>query len=153
MNTNYESANHYEDTSRYHDIMDLPHHVSKTHPPMDSVDRAAQFSPFAALTGHEAAIRETERITQEQMELSEDSKALLDEKLRMILEQIEEHPQVSVCYFLPDEKKTGGAYCTATGRVKKIDAHCGNLVFMEGEAVAMKDITEITILQFPQTDV
>ena len=153
MNINYESANHYEDTSRYHDIMDLSHHVSKTHPPMDSVDRAAQFSPFAALTGHEAAIRETERLTQERVELSEDSKALLDEKLRMIMEQIEEHPQVSVCYFLPDERKSGGAYRTVTGRVKKIDVHRGALVFMEGEAITMKDITEITILQFSQTDV
>lgn len=142
----YEYAGCYENTSRYDDIIHLPHHVSKTHPPMDNIDRAAQFSPFAALTGHEAAIRETERLTDERKELGEDSKALLDEKLRMILEQIEEHPQVSVCYFRPDERKPGGSYLTVNGKVKKIDVPEGIIIFMDGMAVAIEDIAEITIL-------
>lgn len=133
----------YEDTRRYDDIIALPHHVSKTHPPMDRVDRAAQFAPFAALTGHEAAIEETARLTDERIELTEDSKVFLDEQLRSIQERIEEHPEITVRYFQADERKAGGAYLVVSGRVKRIDAVGGAIVFMDGSSISIEDIIEI----------
>ena len=93
----------------YDDIIDLPHHVSETHPPMSRADRAAQFSPFAALTGYDAAVRETARMTERRIELDEGVKAELNARLNCILEHLSEHPQVSITYFMPDEKKSGGA--------------------------------------------
>ena len=111
------------DSHRYDDIIHLPHHVSTAHPPMPAADRAAQFSPFAALTGHEAAIRETARLTDERAELDENAKAVLDEKLRMIQEMLPAHPEITVTYFQPDAKKSGGAYVSVTGRVKKLDLY------------------------------
>ena len=96
----------------YADIIDLPHHVSKRHPQMPMEKRAAQFSLFAAMVGHDAAIRETARLTEEQLELTEDAKAIIDGKLQMIQEHIKEQPEVTVTYFQPDEKKSGGAYVT-----------------------------------------
>ena len=114
---------HDADSHRYDDIIHLPHHVSTAHPPMPAADRAAQFSPFAALAGHEAAIRETARLTDERAELDENAKAVLDEKLRMIQEMLPAHPEITVTYFQPDAKKSGGAYVSVTGRVKKLDLY------------------------------
>ena len=88
----------------YDDIIDLPHHVSETHPPMSRADRAAQFSPFAALTGYDTAVRETARVTERRIELDEGVKAELNARLNCILEHLSEHPQVSITYFMPDEK-------------------------------------------------
>lgn len=92
------------DDHRYEDMLDLPHHVSQVHPPMSRADRAAQFSPFAALTGFGETIRETGRITQERVELGEDARNLLDEKLGMLQEQIGSRPRVTLTYFQQDEK-------------------------------------------------
>ena len=105
----------------YADIIDLPHHVSKKHPQMPMEKRAAQFSPFAAVSGHDEAIYETARLTDEQLELSEDEIAVIDEKLQWLREHIKEQPEITVTYFQPDEKKNGGAYVTVTGSAKKID--------------------------------
>ena len=130
-----------ENPNPYADIIDLPHHVSTRHPQMPMEKRAAQFSPFAAMVGHDVAIRETARLTEEQLDLSEDEKAVIDGKLQMIQAHIKEQPtgakqshhapapalahpcasEVTVTYFQPDEKKSGGAYVTVTGSVKKID--------------------------------
>ena len=111
----------------YDDIIDLPHHVSETHPPMSRADRAAQFSPFAALTGYDAAVRESARVTEQRIELDEGVKAELNARLNCILEHLSEHPQVSITYFMPDEKKSGGAYRTVTGAVRKLDSFAKTL--------------------------
>ena len=110
---------------KYDDIINLPHHVSKKHPQMSLHDRAAQFSPFAALTGHKAAINETARLTDEKQILSEDVIAKLNEQLNLIKENIGTNPIVTITYFVPDDRKSGGAYISNTGVVKKrIQSHC-----------------------------
>jgi len=131
------------DEHRYDDIIDLPHHVSRKHPQMPLLDRAAQFAPFAALTGHEAAIRETARLTEEEIELDESSKALLDLRLQQLQEHLPEQPEVTVTYFCLDEKKSGGAYDTVTGRVKKVDAYAGEMVLTDGRRIALGMIIEL----------
>ena len=120
------------DANPYADIIDLPHHVSSRHPQMSMEKRAAQFSPFAAMVGHDEAIRETARLTEEKLELSEDEKSVIDGKLQMIQAHIKEQPGVTVTYFHPDEKKSGGAYVTVTGSVKKIDAVENTLLMRDG---------------------
>ena len=109
-------------THRYDDIINLPHHVSQKHAPMARADRAAQFSPFAALTGLDAALRETARLTDQRITLDEYEQAALDETLQTVRDALtkKEHPTVEVCYFVPDTRKAGGAYCTVTGVVKKM---------------------------------
>ena len=128
------------DEHRYDDIIELPHHISRKHPQMPLLDRAAQFAPFAALTGHESAIRETSRLTEEEIELDENSKELLDFRLQQLQEHLPEQPSVTVTYFKPDEKKDGGAYETVTGAVKKVDGYAGELVFTDGRRVELKSI-------------
>ena len=128
----------------YDDIIGLPHHVSRKHPQMPLLDRAAQFAPFAALTGHEAAIKETARLTEEEIELDENSKELLDFRLQQLQEHLSECPEVTVTYFCPDEKKTGGAYETVTGKVKKVDGYAGALVFTDGRRIVLGAIVELT---------
>ena len=137
------------DAHQYDDIINLPHHVSATHPQMSLSDRAAQFSPFAALTGHDAAIRETQRPTEEWVELEEDRKELLDEKLQMIRESLAGEmrglglQEVLFTYFQPDEKKSGGAYITISGKVKKIDEYSRQVILEDGTALAMEYIADI----------
>lgn len=133
----------YREEHRYDDIINLPHPVSAKHPRMTAIDRAAQFSPFAALTGHEAAIKETARLTDERMELDESSKELLDARLQLIREHLAEKPEVTVTFFKQDEKKRGGAYVKVTGRVKKIDEYEGKLVLEGGVSIHMADVTAI----------
>ena len=106
--------------SPYEDILYLPHHVSPVRQPMSRQDRAAQFSPFAALTGHEAAIAETARLTDARTQLDMDGIPLLDAQLRHLAERLPEHPQVTIIYFVPDERKDGGSYVTVTGKVRKM---------------------------------
>ena len=103
----------------YEDIINLPHQTSKRHPRMSLYDRAAQFSPFAALTGHEETAKETARLTDQKLELSDDTL----EKLSCIADMIATHPDVTITYFVPDSKKTGGTYDTYSGKVKKIDEY------------------------------
>ena len=104
---------------QYDDIINLPHHVSKTRPQMSMVDRAAQFSPFAALTGYDAAIKETGRLTDEKVNLSEEEKEALDRKQQILMEWLGDHPALTITFFVPDEKKSGGAYMTKSGNLKK----------------------------------
>ena len=129
--------------SRYEDILYLPHPVSKTRKRMSQYDRAAQFSPFAALTGHDAAIRETERLTEEWVELDEDSKEQLDERLQMIREHLAERPEITFTFFQPDERKQGGAYRTITGKVKKIDEYEHRILLEDGTALMVEHLVSI----------
>lgn len=127
----------------YEDIIHLPHHVSARHPRMPLPARAAQFSPFAALTGHEDAIRETGRLTEEFREPDEDSRELLDNRLRLLQENLSGCPEVEVTYFQPDAQKSGGAYVTVRGRVKKIDFHVCRMVFTDRTTLELKKICSI----------
>lgn len=127
-------------SGKYDDIINLPHPTSAKHPRMPMADRAAQFSPFTALVGHGAAIEETARLTDQKVELTEEGKALLDEKLRLLLETGGEGV---FTYFLPDERKDGGAYITTTGKVKKIDPLEGRVILKDGTAIPIEDIWEI----------
>lgn len=132
-----------KNTTKYDDIIHLPHHVSTKHPQMPIVDRAAQFSPFAALTGHDAAIKETARLTDQRIELDESQKKFLNEKLLLIAEEIEKHPVRSITYFVPDMKKEGGAYVRISGVVKKIDTDKRWILMEEGERIPIDEIIEI----------
>ena len=127
----------------YEDILHLPRPVSSTRPRMPIADRAAQFSPFAALTGHGAAIRETARLTDRRRELSEDEQTALGDKLTMLAEIASEHPVVSVTYFQADEKKDGGSYVAAAAAVKKIDEYERVIILMDGTRIPIGDISEI----------
>lgn len=129
----------------YDDIIDLPHHVSSTRPRMPMIDRAAQFQPFRALTGYEDAVRETARLTDRRMELTEEEKARLDAALQRLMDSISSRPQVSVTWFQPDKRKAGGAYVTTTGRLKKIDDLEGILILLGGERIVIEDILDIQI--------
>lgn len=132
-----------KDAHKYDDIIRLPHHVSTRHPQMSIHDRAAQFSPFAALTGHDAAIRETERLTEEWVELDEDSKEQLDERLQMIREHLAERPEITFTFFQPDERKQGGAYRTITGKVKRIDEYEHRILLEDGTALMVEHLVSI----------
>ena len=127
----------------YDGIIHLPRPVSKTRPRMPLINRAAQFSPFAALAGHEDAIAETARVTDERIELDEDAKVALSEKLRIIGARIKEQPEVSITYFQPDGVKTGGRYVTAVGRVKKIREYERLIVLTDGTSIPMDEIISI----------
>ena len=127
----------------YDDIIDLPRPTSTRHPRVSMIDRAAQFSPFRALTGYEDAIQETSRLTDRRIELDEHAKAALDEKLRLLADMAEEHPEAAVTYFVPDEKKAGGEYRTAAGRLKKIDGYAQTLVFTTGQVIPIQDILTV----------
>jgi len=127
----------------YDDIIDRPHHVSSTRPHMSTIDRAAQFSPFAALTGFGAAITETGRQTDARIELDEYEKAALNEKLSRMLEQLDSQAEVTMTYFKPDEKKSGGTYVTVMGTVKKIDEHERVVVMENRTKIPIDDIVEI----------
>ncbi len=124
----------------YDDMIDLPHPTSKKHPRMSIQNRAAIFSPFAALSGHGAAIAETARLTDRRMELDEDTKAELDRRQAVLLEHIDEQPEVTVTWFQPDERKDGGAYLTATGRLKKIDEVERILSLQDGTSIPLEDV-------------
>ena len=127
----------------YEDIINLPHHVSKTRPQMSMLDRAAQFSPFAALTGYDAAIKETGRLTDEKIELDEDTKAALDMKQAYLIEMIDEQPEITIIYFLPDARKVGGAYVTVTGNLKRFDEYERLLILTNGKKIPMHHIADI----------
>ncbi len=127
----------------YDDIIDLPHHVSKKHPPMSPLNRAAQFSPFAALTGHGDAVRETERLTDPFVELDEDRKEQLNRRLRLIREHLDQNPECEITYFRPDEKKEGGAYVTLRGRIEKIDEYRRQILFTDGQVLPIDQIFSI----------
>ena len=128
---------------QYDDIINLPHHVSKTRPQMSMVDRAAQFSPFAALTGYDAAIKETGRLTDEKVNLSEEEKEALDRKQQILMEWLGDHPTLTITFFVPDEKKSGGAYMTKSGNLKKIDEFERVMLLTDGTKIPLDDVAEI----------
>ncbi len=132
-------------TKTYDDIIHLPHHVSATHPHMAAIDRAAQFSPFAALTGYDAAIKETARLTDKRVELDESMKDTLSNNLQMIADRLKEHPEIAITYFQPDAKKNGGAYVTVINTVKKIDVYERIVVMTDGKVIPVDEIISIDI--------
>ena len=128
---------------KYDDIINLPRHISRNHPQMSLINRAAQFSPFAALTGHEAAIQETARLTDSFAELDEDRKMQLNERLLLIRENLGQHPECEITYFRPDAKKAGGAYVTIRGRIKKIEEVSRQILFTDGTALPIENLFSI----------
>ena len=124
-----------EARKKYADIIDLPHHQSDTRPKMSNYDRAAQFSPFAALTGHADSIKETARLTDEYSEPSEEMKAIMNEKILFLMEQLENQPEITITFFKPDDKKQGGAYITITGLVKKIKTYERQIQMTTGDLI------------------
>ena len=134
----------------YDDIINLPHHVSSTRPQMSMIDRAAQFSPFAALTGYDAAIKETGRLTDEKIELDEEALSNLNMKFQILFEKLDEQPDIAITYFKPDETKSGGAYLTTTDKIKKIDEYERIITTANGTKIPMDDVInlESVIFQF-----
>lgn len=130
----------------YEDIINLPHHVSAVHPRMPVCDRAAQFSPFAALTGYDAAVREAARLTEERTELGDDSKAYLDDCMEYLRMHLKEQPRVQISYFEKDERKTGGTYRSVTGDLKRIDEYERQIVLQDGGRIALEDIVDMQLM-------
>lgn len=128
---------------KYDDIINLPHHVSATRPHMAAIDRAAQFAPFAALTGYEGAVKETARLTDERIELDEYAQGALSDRLQIIADRMKEHPKIAITYFQPDAEKKGGAYITAAGTVKKIDEYERVVVMTDATVIPIDEIISI----------
>ena len=126
--------------NHYDSIMNLPHHVSKTRPQMPMSDRAAQFAPFAALTGYDSAIRETGRLTDEKIELDEEALTALDMRYQLLTDALEANPEVTITFFQSDERKEGGSYQTVTGVVKKIDTFERLITMRDGTKIPMDDV-------------
>ena len=127
----------------YDDIIDLPHQVSHRHPHMPVADRAAQFAPFAALTGYDAALRETARLTDRKVEQTEEIKALLDHKQQFLLEHAEARPKITVVHFKADERKDGGTYISVTGHFRTIDPIRRQLVLSNKTRIPLDDILDL----------
>lgn len=127
----------------YDDIINLPHPISTKHPRMSLEDRAAQFSPFAALTGHEAAIAETARLTDTRPELDESRKMELNDRLQIILAHISLKPETVITYFVPDTQKAGGSYHHVSGTIKKLNEAAQTIVMENGTSIPINDILEI----------
>lgn len=130
--------------NKYKDIINLPHHVSKTRKPMSLYNRAAQFAPFAALTGYDDAIKETARLTEERIELSDELKNMLNQKIKLIIENIKLQPEVAITYYVPDNKKSGGVYKTISGNVKRIDEVEKCIIFTNKLKIFFSDIISIS---------
>lgn len=127
----------------YDDIINLPHHELTTRQRMPRINRAASFAPFAALTGYDDAVRETARLTSERIELDEGTKEILNNKLRIALDKAGEQPEISITYFLPDKKKSGGAYVTVKAVIRRIDEYERLVIFTDKSTIPIDDIYEI----------
>lgn len=132
-----------KDKSDYNDIINLPHYVSAKRPQMPMMDRAAQFSPFAALTGYDDAIHETARLTNDRIDLSEEEKETLDRKQQILLEKLSIQPALTITYFVPDAKKSGGVYVTINGNLKKIDEFERWMLLTNGTKIPLDDVVDI----------
>lgn len=132
---------------KYDDIIHLPYPVSTTRPRMSIHDRAAQFSPFSALTGYEDSVRETARLTERKTELDEDKKEILDRCLLQLEAESRDKRKVCITYFQRDKKKEGGIYLSITGELKKIDLYNRYLLMTDGQKIAIEEITEIEIIE------
>ena len=130
-------------TGEYDDIINLPHHVSKTRPQMSMLERAAQFAPFQALTGYGAAIQETARRTEDKIELGDEEVALLNAKLQVLADHLPENPEVCIVWVKPDDRKAGGSYVEMTGKVKRIDDVAGLISLQSGEKIRLESIVNI----------
>ena len=128
---------------KYDKIMGLPHHVSKTRPQMPMSDRAAQFAPFAALTGYDSAIKETGRLTDERIELDEGALTALNMRYQLLMDALDEEPEVEITYFKPDERKAGGKYVSAVGVVRKVDDFERRITMQDGAKIPMDDVLSI----------
>ena len=129
--------------NRYDEIMGLLHHVSKTRPQMPMSDRAAQFAPFAALTGYDSAIKETGRLTDERIELDEEALTALDRKYQLLMDTLDDAPEVTITYFQPDERKAGGQYVSATGTVKKVDTFGRRILLQDGTRIPLDSVYDL----------
>lgn len=129
--------------NRYDEIINLPHHVSKTRPQMPMSDRAAQFAPFAALTGYDSAIKETGRLTDERIELDEEALTALDRKYQLLMDTLDDAPEVTIIYFQPDERKAGGQYVSATGTVKKVDTFGRRILLQDGTRIPLDSVYDL----------
>ncbi len=127
----------------YDDIIDLPRHISKRHAPMPVENRAAQFMPFAALTGYDASVREEARLTGDRAELSEEQIRRLNDRLSYLTEHITTRPTVTITFFLPDAKKKGGAYVTKSGKLRHLDLQTGTLIFTDDVKIPLADVLDI----------
>lgn len=136
-------------TKEYEDIINLPHHVSKKHPPMPMMNRAAQFAPFAALTGYEAVIHETGRLTDEFVELENFDNERLNRLIALLISEHDKPVEITIVYFEQDKKKSGGSYKTATGMVKQIDEYEHQLILMDGTRFPLKSIVDIQLISLP----
>lgn len=134
----------------YEDIIELPHHVSRKHPQMTMDQRAAQFMPFVALQGQMESVRETERLTDDRIDLDDTVKEMVDRKLQHLLTSVKDRPEIKVYYFVPDQRKEGGAYCSKTGQVKKIDVYDNVVIFVDGERIPINDIMDLVGDIFPE---
>ena len=131
------------DLHNYDDIIDQPHHTSPNRRRMSNVDRAAQFSPFAALTGYDTDVLEAARVTDRRLSLTEDMKENLDRKQQILSDMMDEHPEITVTYFVADGKKAGGAYQTVSGKLKQIDEYRQVLVMSDGKTIPIADVIKI----------
>ena len=132
-----------ESIEKYMDIINMPHHVSTKHTPMSRYERAAQFAPFAALTGYEDIIEEEGRITDSRIDINDEAKYILDNKMQILMNDIVNRPIVSITYFLPDEKKAGGKYVTLDEKIKKIDILKHTIITESGTVIPTNDIVDI----------
>lgn len=150
MKGQFDRDNEIGNVHRYEDIIDLPHPVSKNHPQMSMENRAAQFAPFAALTGYEDVIAETGRITESRAEINEDRKEILNMKLGIVMGQLdgenEDNPEMEITYYVPDKLKDGGAYQRIRGEVKQIDTFKRVIVMEDGQEIFFDDIYDIDCL-------
>ncbi len=129
--------------NRYDKIQNLPHHVSASRRQMSQRDRAAQFSPFAALTGYEDAIAETARLTDQPVERTEEDARRLNQQMQILIERIQEQPPVDITYFVPDRKKSGGSYETVSGKVRRVDCYEQMIIYTDGRRIPMQMIYRI----------
>ena len=129
--------------NRYDEIINLPHHVSKTRPQLPLSARAAQFAPFAALTGYDSAITEPGRLANERIELDEEALTALDRKYQLLMDAFDDAPEVTITYFQPDERKAGGKFVSAVGAVKKIDEFERRITKRDGSRIPMDDVLSI----------
>ena len=128
---------------KYDDIINLPNPTPTCRPRMSALDRAAQFAPFAALTGYEAVVAEAARLTDDRLELSEDMKIILNDKMQMIVDNLDKEPFVTIKYFVPDKRKAGGAYVEASGIVKEIDEYERCIIMTDGIKIPIEQIRAI----------
>lgn len=130
-------------TTPYDDIMNQPHHVSRNHPQMPMLDRAAQFAPFAALTGYESAVGEVARLTAEKRELDAPEAEELNRRFAVLIARLPDRPEATIEYFIPDDRKAGGAYVTVTGRVRHISVPEKTLVMEDGTVIPIEDVDSV----------